>query len=88
VRLLVELPYAWGTTKGLLAETPASRNFSDFGDLSLSLNVNLSGAPSMTREDFMALRADPHLILGASLKVIVPTGSYDPNRLVNVGANR
>jgi hypothetical protein len=86
--LLVELPYAWGTTKGLLEGTQASRDFGDFGDLSVSLNVNLSGAPSMTREDFMALRADPHRIFGASLKVIVPTGSYDPNRLINVGANR
>jgi len=86
--LLVQLPYAWGTTKGLLEGTPASRDFSDFGDLDVTLNVNLRGAPSMTREDFMALRADPHLILGASLKVIVPTGSYDPKRLVNVGANR
>jgi hypothetical protein len=86
--LLVELPYAWGTSKGLVAETPASRDFSDFGDLSVSLNVNLRGAPSMTREEFMALRADPRPILGASLKVVVPTGSYDPNRLINVGANR
>jgi hypothetical protein len=85
---LVELPYAWGTSKGLVAETPASRDFSDFGDLSVSLNVNLRGAPSMTREEFMALRADPHLILGASLKVVVPTGQYDPNLLVNVGTNR
>jgi hypothetical protein len=86
--LLVELPYAWGTTKGLLAETPASREFSDFGDLRITLNVNLRGAPSMTPEDFLALRANPHLIIGASLKVIAPTGHYDSDRLVNVGTNR
>jgi len=70
--LLVELPYAWGTTKGLLAEAPASRDFSDFGDLRITLNVNLRGAPSMTLEDFLALRANPHLIIGASLKVVAP----------------
>jgi len=86
--LLVQLPYAWGNTKGVLEETPASRDFNDFGDLTVSLNVNLFGAPSMSREEFMALRADPHMILGASMKVIVPTGSYDPDRLVNVGSNR
>ena len=86
--LLVELPYSWGTTKGLLGETPASRDFSDFGDLGITLNVNLRGAPSMTREDFLALRANPHLIIGASLKVVAPTGHYDPDRLINVGTNR
>ena len=86
--LLVELPYAWGTTKGLLAETPASRDLSDFGDLRITLNVNLRGAPSMTLEDFLALRANPHLIIGASLKVVVPTGHYDSDRLINVGTNR
>ena len=42
----------------------------------------------MTREDFIALRADPHPIVGASIKVIAPTGQYDPDRLINVGANR
>ena len=42
----------------------------------------------MTREDFLARRADPHPIIGASLKVIAPTGDYDSDRLINVGANR
>jgi hypothetical protein len=54
----------------------------------VTLNVNLRGAPSLTREDFLALRADPHLIVGASLKVLFPTGSYDSDSLINVGANR
>jgi hypothetical protein len=86
--LLVELPYSWGTTKGLLGDIPASRDFSDFGDLSIALNVNLRGAPSMTMEDFLALRANPHTIIGASLKLVAPTGHYDSDRLVNVGTNR
>jgi len=86
--LLLELPYSWGTTKGLLGETPASRDFSDFGDLGITLNVNLRGAPSMTLEDFLALRANPHLIVGASLKIVAPTGHYDSDRLINVGTNR
>lgn len=86
--LLVELPYSWGDTKGLLEDMPASRNFSDFGDLAITLNVNLRGAPTLTMEDFLALRADPQLILGASLKVVAPTGHYDPDRLINVGTNR
>ena len=86
--LLLELPYSWGTTKGLLGGNPASGDFSDFGDLGVTLNVNLRGAPSMTGEDFLALRAKPHPIIGASLKVLAPTGQYDADRLINVGLNR
>jgi hypothetical protein len=86
--LLVELPYTWGNTRGSIEETPARADFSDFGDLKFTLTLNLLGAPSMTREDFLAFRADPQPIVGASLKVIAPTGAYDANKLINVGANR
>jgi len=85
---LVELPYSEGTTKGLLLGEPASRDFSDFGDLSVGLNVNLRGAPTMNREEFMAFRANPRPIIGVGLKLQIPTGQYDSNKLINVGANR
>jgi len=86
--LLVELPYTWGKTKGFVYGAPAQRDFSGFGDLGVTLTVNLRGAPSMTREDFLKLRANPHPLLGASLKVLAPTGQYDNHRLINVGVNR
>jgi hypothetical protein len=86
--LVVELPYSWGTTKGLLFENPVRRDFSGFGDLGISLAVNLIGAPSMTVAEFQELRADPFPILGASIKVIAPTGHYESDKLVNVGTNR
>jgi hypothetical protein len=85
---VVELPYSWGTAKGFVDGAPARRDLSGFGDLGLTLSVNLLGAPTMTPADFQALRADPHSILGASLKVVAPTGQNNTNRLVNVGANR
>ena len=86
--LMVELPYAWGNTKGILAGEPARRDFAAFGDLGFTLTVNLLGAPTMTLKDFLELRADPHPIIGVSLKVVAPTGNYDEDRLINVGANR
>ncbi len=86
--VVVELPYSWGTTKGLLFQVPARRDFSGFSDLGVTLAVNLLGAPSMTPADFQKLRASPHPILGASLKVLAPTGHYEKDRLINVGANR
>ena len=86
--LIVELPYVNGNTKGLLDGQPVQRDFAGVGDLSGTLTLNLLGAPSMTREDFQALRAKPRSILGASLKVVAPTGHHDANRLINVSSNR
>lgn len=86
--ILVELPYAWGTTHGFLQGDPVERDFSGKGDLGVTLNVNLRGAPSMNVEDFQAFRANPRPLIGASLKLVAPTGQYYPDRYVNVGANR
>jgi hypothetical protein len=86
--LVVELPYSWGTTEGMIGDIPARSDFSGLGDATVKVAVNLLGAPTMTPADFQKLRADPRPILGASLKVLAPTGSYDSDRLINVGANR
>jgi hypothetical protein len=86
--VLVNLPYARGTSEGLVDGVPGKRDFSAFGDVSMTLNVNLRGAPSMNREEFLAFRAAPRPIVGASIKLIAPTGEYYSDRLVNVGANR
>jgi len=86
--VLVEQPYQWGTTKGILVDTPAEGSVSGFGDLGVTLTINLHGAPAMTPPEFQVLRGKPHPILGASLKVVAPTGKYDPNRLLNEGGNR
>jgi len=85
---LVEVPYLWGTTEGYISQIPAKRDFSGLGDISLTLAVNLLGAPSMTLEDYADLRANPRPIGGASVKVVTPIGKYDDDRLINAGANR
>jgi len=85
---LVEVPYTWGSSVGELAGETVRRDFSGVGDMSVTLSANLVGAPSMTPEEFRELRANPHPLLGASVKVLVPTGAYEADRLFNVGANR
>lgn len=85
---VVEVPYLWGTTVGDVADEPRRRDFSGLGDLGVTLSVNLLGAPSMTPADFQELRENPHAILGASVKVLTPTGDYEKDKLINVGANR
>lgn len=86
--VLVEVPYTSGTSKGILVDTPAQGDFFGFGDVGLTVSVNLLGAPTMTPAEFQEFRGNPRPILGASLKILAPTGQYNPDRLLNVGANR
>ena len=86
--LRLELPYDDGTTTGQLNDQPASGSVSGFGDLRTTLSFNLLGAPTMNREEFMQLRANPKPIIGASVTITAPTGEYDEDRLINIGTNR
>ena len=86
--VLVEMPYQWGTTQGLIGDMPAQGDAFGFGDLGLTVAVNLLGAPTMTPAQFQELRMSPRPILGASLKVVAPTGQYNADKLLNVSGNR
>lgn len=86
--VVVELPYSFGSTEGLFEGEQLRRDFAGFNDIVFGMTVNLLGAPAMSRPEFQALRADPHPIVGLNLKLVLPTGHYEKNRLINVGANR
>ena len=86
--LVLELPYLFGTTVGIINGDTMRRYVSGIGDPGVTLSVNLIGAPSMSREKFQQLRNDPHQILGISLKILVPVGAYNPEKLINTSANR
>jgi hypothetical protein len=90
------LPFAWVkgsaevtrdlATVGVVEGERVSRSVSGLGDARVRLSVNFYGAPALSLEDFPKYEQD--LLIGASLQVTVPTGRYDDNRLLNVGANR
>jgi hypothetical protein len=84
----VELPYTIGTTQGFVFGQSAQADFNGLGDLALTLSVNLYGAPAMDRQAFGKLVRDPHPIIGASLRVVAPTGEYHGDKLINIGTNR
>ena len=86
--IVLEVPLTWGTTKGTLPGQPARRDVSGLGDIAVTLSANLLGAPSMTPAEFRELRRNPRQILGASLKLVAPTGDYEKDKLINVGTNR
>ena len=86
--LQFSLPYADGSTEGILEDEFRQRTTVGLTDARLRLTVNLLGAPTMDVAGFQALRQDPQPIIGASLLVQAPTGGYDGDRLINLGTNR
>jgi hypothetical protein len=84
----VELPFVDGTTTGQVGNQPGRRDVSGLGDFAATLSINLLGAPSMTPAEFQELRRNPRPILGASIKVVAPTGEYEADKLINIGTNR
>lgn len=83
-----ELPYVDGTTTGEVQNVAGRRDVSGLGDIRATMSINFIGAPSMTRADFQELRKSPRPILGASITVVVPTGEYEADKLINIGTNR
>jgi hypothetical protein len=82
------LPYTRGSTEGFVDGEFRSRHIATMADARIRLSVNLRGAPAMDADSFQALRAKPQTIIGASVLVQLPTGGYDPNKLINAGTNR
>jgi Putative MetA-pathway of phenol degradation len=80
------LPYGVGTFKGTVVEAEVSAYRSGLMDSFFRLAVNLKGAPAMELSEARQWR-QKHL-LGASLKIVAPTGQYDPTKLINLGSNR
>jgi hypothetical protein len=79
-------PYLWGTAEGAVGEERRRVTRSGLGDARLRLSVNLIGGPALEPRAF-AVRT-PRTTLGMSLVAVVPSGQYDPSKLINLGANR
>lgn len=86
--LQMNLPFARAETEGLVAGEYRRRDVSGMGDVRVRLAINLKGAPSMDREAFRALLADPKPIVGVSMILQFPTGQYDADKYINLGTNR
>lgn len=82
----VALPYGVGTFSGQVLGTNQSVYRSGLLDCVTRFSVNLLGGPAMQLPDYA--RWKQKVILGASIKIVAPTGQYSPTKLVNWGINR
>lgn len=80
------LAYGVGNFEGTVFGTETNVYRSGLFDSVLRFSVNLKGAPAMKLSEMR--KWQQKLLIGASLKVVAPTGQYDPTKLINLGANR
>jgi hypothetical protein len=76
--------------KGLLNGTRASTRRTGWTDTFVRFAVNLYGAPPLRGKKFKAYRTNKKVenIIGAALRVRLPTGHYEKEKLLNIGDNR
>jgi len=84
--IAASLPYGVGNFHGsvLGAETNVYR--SGLLDSVYRFSVNLKGGPAMTVKEYSGWKQKT--IVGASLRIVAPTGQYDSTKLINWGNNR
>ena len=79
-------PYGVGHFRGNVNGTEADAYRSGGFDSVYRFSINILGGPAMRWQDFHQWRQ--HALLGFSVKLVAPTGQYDPAKLINLGANR
>jgi hypothetical protein len=84
--VLAALPYGMGTFEGEMLEQQRSICRSGLFDSVFRVSVNLVGGKAMSLPQMRQWRQKT--LVGLSLKVVAPTGQYDPTKLINPGANR
>lgn len=84
--ITASLPYAVGNFQGTVQGAEGQLYRSGLLDSAFRFSVNLKGGPAMSPQEFRKWKQKT--LLGVSLKVLAPTGQYDPTKLINWGANR
>jgi hypothetical protein len=81
--VVASLPYGVGNFEGTVAGAGEHLYRSGLLDSVLRVSVNLKGGPAMPVQQY--LKWKQKVLLGASLKVIAPTGQYDPTKADQLG---
>lgn len=83
----VVVPYAIGDYSGLLEGEGASVSRSGFGDPLVRISMILIGVDPLKPQEFFK-REEKKFKLGVALRAKIPIGQYDPEKFINLGANR
>jgi hypothetical protein len=84
--IVASLPYGVGNFEGKVSGVSQTVYRSGLLDTVFRFSVNLKGGHAMPPGEFIKWRQKN--LLGISVKVVAPTGQYDPTKLVNLGGNR
>lgn len=82
----VVLPFVTGDWEGNVQRVQETTSRTGFGDPVVRFAVFLAGAPALTKEQFAGFR--PKTVIGVTLRMTLPLGQYDANKLINLGSNR
>jgi hypothetical protein len=80
------LPYAFANFTAIVAGLPVQAYRSGLVDGRFRIAANLRGGPAIYPKEFGSWREKT--TIGASFTILVPTGQYDPHRLINPGTHR
>jgi len=84
--ITASLPYAVGNFQAEALGQQRSAYRSGLADMGVRFSVNLKGGPAMSVQEFSKWKQKT--ILGASLRVVAPTGQYSSTQVINWGINR
>jgi hypothetical protein len=84
--ILASLPYGVAHYQGTFMDNEKKIYRSGLLDSVFRFSVNLKGGPAMSVKEYQSWQQKT--ILGVSLRVVAPTGQYNPTKVVNNGSNR
>ncbi len=84
--ITLSLPYGEGNFNGKFIDDETTLYRSGLLDSTFRFSVNIKGGPAMPAKEFQSWHQKT--IVGASLRVVAPTGQYDGTKLINNGSNR
>jgi len=84
--LIVASSYVKGHASGSVSEDRVQVTRSGSADVRLRFSTILIGGAALNPKEFATRKTGA--LLGASIAVVIPTGQYDPRRLINIGSNR
>lgn len=82
----ISVPFASGNWNVTTQGTDSIRHQTGLGDIGLRFSYNFIGSPAIKAEDYSNYQQN--LISGMSFQMIIPTGTYDNTKLINIGSNR